>query len=73
MAGFIFLSEPPDAVFRLLMVSPLGSSVCGHKALPIKAILIQNLKQIFCDEEDKWLNVEIQGQLNLIFLNCTKL
>ena len=55
------------------MVSPLGSSVCGHKALPIKAILIQNLKQIFCDEEDKWLNVEIQGQLNLIFLNCTKL
>lgn len=54
VAGFIVLPEPPDAGFRLLLVSPLDSSVCVHKALPIKAILIQNLKQISYDEEDKW-------------------
>lgn len=52
--GGDFFSMPPDSVFRLLMVFPLGPSVCGHKALPIKAILIHNLKCIPCDEEDKW-------------------
>ena len=55
MAGFIyFLSEPLDAVFRLLMFFPLGSNLCGHKALPIKAVLIQNLKQMFYDQDNRW-------------------
>ena len=50
---FFFFSEPPRAVFRLLKVLPLGPSVCGRKALPIKATLVHNLKYVSCDEEDK--------------------
>lgn len=51
--GDFFFSEPPHAVFRLLQVLPPGPSVCGHKVLPVKAILVHNLKYISCDEEDK--------------------